>query len=279
MGFNIWSQPSNQVMATTHEHADIELNYLFAGKITYIHGGDLQTVKPHQLCAFWAGIPHQAIKVAPNTEGIWITVPLEHMLRWARLRLFTDALLSGQLLIEPFSSNWINESDPMRFTTWVTEFSSGMPEISELILSELKNRLVRMAHSLAHQAADKSKMKHAESDAPFCRILEYLGKHYKEPLSLKVVANALHLHEKSVPRIFKTYCSMTVWEYISKLRVADAQRQLINTNLKTIEIANACGFQTSSAFYQAFRKYSGDLTPSQFRKSIPLGKNMIENGN
>ena len=66
-------------------------------------------------------------------------------------------------------------------------------------------------------------------------------------------------------KIFKEHTGMTVWTYINTQRVSLAQKMLENSNNTIIDIAIACGFNTTANFNKVFKKYTG-MTPTEYRE-------------
>jgi len=65
--------------------------------------------------------------------------------------------------------------------------------------------------------------------------------------------------------VFKKYNGISPWDYITIKRVENAVKMIQNTNLTKLEIAEKCGFSSSSNFYKMFVKITGkkptDFTP------------------
>lgn len=66
--------------------------------------------------------------------------------------------------------------------------------------------------------------------------------------------------------IFKEQFGATPGEYADRLRMNEARRQLLESDTPIIEIAYTLGFESLSAFYSFFGKYT-DKTPGEFRRS------------
>lgn len=67
-------------------------------------------------------------------------------------------------------------------------------------------------------------------------------------------------------RIFKQYTGMKISEYINKLRIEDAVKQLTASNKKIIDIALSTGFESLATFNRVFKTLTGK-TPSHYRES------------
>lgn len=96
-------------------------------------------------------------------------------------------------------------------------------------------------------------------------ILEFLAANYREALTVGDIAKAARLHPKYLLALFRGACRMTLWEYVVRLRLAHAQRLLLTTDRTVADIAFDAGFNSLSAFYEAFRKYVPAGTPAAFR--------------
>ena len=57
--------------------------------------------------------------------------------------------------------------------------------------------------------------------------------------------------------VFKKYNGITPWEYITIKRVEMAINLLKTSDMSKLEIAERCGFSSSSNFYKAFLKITG----------------------
>lgn len=75
----------------------------------------------------------------------------------------------------------------------------------------------------------------------------------------------LGLSPRRVVDVFKAEYGMTPKAYSDSLRLNEAQRLLLDTDAKVIDIAYHLGFGSLSAFYHFFKKETGK-TPGEYRK-------------
>ena len=78
------------------------------------------------------------------------------------------------------------------------------------------------------------------------------------------LAKQCGISARHLARIFKQTTGKTLTEYITEIRINKAKIKLLANQQKIKEIAYECGFQSPSAFAQAFKKAT-DYTPRQFR--------------
>ncbi|MHC4551347.1 MAG: helix-turn-helix transcriptional regulator [Planctomycetota bacterium] len=94
--------------------------------------------------------------------------------------------------------------------------------------------------------------------------------HYFCRFSFQVFGRQKRFLEEEILVRFVHYCkritSMTALEYLSQCRVNKA-RELLNEkpDMNVLDIAMACGFESSQYFATVFKKKTGQ-TPSQYRQ-------------
>jgi AraC family transcriptional regulator len=85
--------------------------------------------------------------------------------------------------------------------------------------------------------------------------------------SLSGLARAVGVHPVTLARAFRRAFGYTVGEYVRKLRVERAARQLADSDLPLAEIALGAGFSDQSHFSNLFRRHTG-LSPFKFRRVV-----------
>jgi AraC-like DNA-binding protein len=63
---------------------------------------------------------------------------------------------------------------------------------------------------------------------------------------------------------------MSFYHYVNRWRVEEAKRLLLTTDANVLNIAHDVGFNSRSAFYNAFRTVTGE-SPVTFRKRADVG--------
>lgn len=88
-------------------------------------------------------------------------------------------------------------------------------------------------------------------------------------LTLKILAGELGTNATSLSHYFNQQLGVRFSDYLTALRLDEAEALLKNTDIKVIEISELVGFQTSSTFYQTFNARNR-MPPSQWRKKMKL---------
>lgn len=259
--FGVW-RPIHPPMPVAHTHSEIELNFICTGRVTYLHGGVRRTVEPGRLALFWAGIPHQTIAHGVTGEGVWVFVPLVWLLQWKLPRDLAGRLLAGE---------FFEFATPMEMPErWLADFQSDDPECRSVLLLELQTTLARLALSLpkdAPQAVNSAESNLGEGgDEHIPRVTAFVATHYQEEnLSIESIAHTVKLHPNYLMQLFHRRCHMSLWEYVSRLRVSHAQRLLVTTNLRVLDVALESGFGSLAPFYRSFAHHTG-TNPLAFRR-------------
>ncbi len=94
--------------------------------------------------------------------------------------------------------------------------------------------------------------------------LNYMERHYSEPMRLQDVAGSCQMGIYEFSRTFKRAFGLTFRDYLCQYRLERALDLLINPRVSVTEVACAVGLPNVSHFTRTFRRHLG-VTPSQFR--------------
>lgn len=96
-------------------------------------------------------------------------------------------------------------------------------------------------------------------------VFEYVKINFKQDISLIEIAKIANLTPTSFCRMFKSKTQKHFVEYLNEIRVSNACKFLIETDMGMSEIAYECGYKTASNFNKLFKKLTG-TTPKEYRK-------------
>ena len=96
-------------------------------------------------------------------------------------------------------------------------------------------------------------------------VLEYIDKHYSEPLTLPELSKILSINEYYFCRLFKKMVNTSFVQYLNFVRVCKAEKMLLSTDKSISEISYETGFSSVSYFNRTFKKYKFS-TPGNYRK-------------
>ncbi|MBR2459667.1 MAG: AraC family transcriptional regulator [Clostridia bacterium] len=111
------------------------------------------------------------------------------------------------------------------------------------------------------------------------RILAYLGAHYREPLSLEDLANAMGVSRFHLSHMFATKFGIGFKEYLNNLRIECAKGLLRSTDLPISEVYTLSGFENQRTFNRVFNESTG-ISPRDYRygksENIKKGKGKLK---
>ncbi|MDR2900401.1 MAG: response regulator [Treponema sp.] len=98
---------------------------------------------------------------------------------------------------------------------------------------------------------------------PLMNAMEYVHEHYAEPIQLSSAAEAAKVSSTYLSRLFSEYIQCTFIDYVTALRIEEAEKLIREARMNIKEVAFAVGFQDANYFSKIFRKITG-LPPSLY---------------
>jgi AraC family transcriptional regulator len=96
------------------------------------------------------------------------------------------------------------------------------------------------------------------------RVMELLNEEFRSNLKVQEIANEVGVHPFHLSRVFRNVQRQTIGEYVQKLRVDYACKQLAQPDSDLASVALASGFADQSHFTRVFKNVTG-MTPGAFR--------------
>lgn len=139
------------------------------------------------------------------------------------------------------------------------------PDIDDLSLQHLHN--YSSLSALYQYVTDKIRSGRIGSDREtesIERAKAYCRDHYADSCSLEEIAAAVYLSPSYLSRLFKTRCGISIWNYLTEIRVEKSKKLLANSEAKVSQVGEMVGYQNASHFGRVFRSRTG-LSPRAYR--------------
>ncbi|QQO10823.1 helix-turn-helix transcriptional regulator [Breznakiella homolactica] len=245
-----------------HFHLSWELMYIVSGTRTFFYANRTVTLKGGDFICIGPGILHRAlhkyneecdiINVYFDNTGTNLFAALRPVLEdWSRRDLplisvpeFDRDRITGTLV----SAAAEIEGQPAHF----------VPMVSAILTNTLVE-LFRLSPAASPLKAA------GEKNREITRIIDYVNRNFRTPLSLKILSREFLFSESYISRIFTWYTHYTFIEYLNALRVREACRLLSEGSRQVSDIAEECGFGSITQFGRCFRKITGQA-PLAYRK-------------
>jgi AraC-like DNA-binding protein len=175
---------------------------------------------------------------------------------------FVRRLLDGKMIVAD-SPNLA--ADTFFFHRWLGDLRQEDPLRWNVTKGEIAMRLHRLA--LDDTARGPAKDDHPEPHDDSVKMVRFVAEHFHEPLTIADIADAAGISADRAGRIFRRVWHMSPIAFVTRHRLAEAQRLLAITDAKIIDVALQSGFGSVSQFYAEFQKAFGQ-TPRHYRQSF-----------
>jgi AraC-like DNA-binding protein len=96
--------------------------------------------------------------------------------------------------------------------------------------------------------------------------VQYIMDNFHQDIPIELLAGVAYLSISALERRFKKYLAKTPKQFIRQIRLENARRLLVETNLQIAEVAYQSGFSGHSYFSRHF-KLMFDVLPSELRQT------------
>jgi len=250
-----------------HQHEEIQLSYIIAGKGTFIVGDTIRDFQSDDVLLFGSNVPH-VLKSDPenNQDSYMISVFFtrdsfgEHFFNLPKLkdakRLFNDASLGikfqeHQTVLKPLFQAILHQKSLKRFAAFFEILS---------ILAESKYKTVSSFMNTKNYTDVEGKRMSA--------VFEFVMNHFDQKILLEEIATIASMTPNAFCKYFKQRTNKTFFKFLTEVRIENACTFLSNQQQIAIaNIAHDCGFFNISNFNRKFKEIKG-VTPTEFRKKV-----------
>lgn len=133
----------------------------------------------------------------------------------------------------------------------------------------LADATLRLALALVnrerHEAASLTARVAADRREQIRPVLAYVDRNCRDSITLEDVAELVHVSPSRVRHVFKDVTGVSFKEYVTSVRVAEAKRLLLSTDLSVAEIARRVSYTNLHQFYKVFYR-SCAMSPGEYRR-------------
>ncbi|MEO8206021.1 MAG: helix-turn-helix domain-containing protein, partial [Chthoniobacterales bacterium] len=251
IGFHSGFHPP-ELMAHTHQHQEIEINFSPSGALTYMTGKGLVRVPKKHFAIFWAAAPHQVMAIESNKPFYWFTIPFAWMLQWKLPEAFMESLLQGLF--------FLGDEGPMDETAciqWRADIASGDKNNLHAAQLEVEAKIRRLVSRLPASFQPGTTSDLTRAPIAVQKMAEVIVREYVNPLTIAEIVRPTGLHPHYAMNLFRAICGVSILDYLTQHRLFHATRLLATTDMKILEVAFESGFGSQSRFYETFTRING----------------------
>lgn len=262
----------------THKHPSVELLYVTDGTV------EIEFVDASGQDQILFVYPHEFIIIAPNIEhALRTAVDNTCILELEAMHAKNNMSLFDYLASVPLLHNCKHFNNILSSTTTVSKLTDNvgleqlLRQIIELLDSHFKNgrddmfeidftvMFYRLLSEICHC---KILPEQSMNNLHINHIITFVRNNYEKDLSVKRIADALHLSVSYLQTLFKREMNTNIIAYINSVRLEHATTLMQNKALDLKEIATLCGFKTYRNFYNNFVKQN-KITPTEWLEHDP----------
>jgi AraC-like DNA-binding protein len=131
-------------------------------------------------------------------------------------------------------------------------------------LQELEQYLIRFVRQCV---ADFILLKQKQHTETIDKTKSFIRAHYHKDISVKDISDHVFLSPNYLSAVFKSETGITIFDYITQVRLESALDLLRNPEMKIQDISQAVGYNNVQSFIRFFKKEQ-KMTPLEFRRSI-----------
>ncbi len=148
------------------------------------------------------------------------------------------------------------------------EWEERKPLFELMIKSKLLTLVTHLLReSPAREKADPEAQAHRTRNvARLQAILDFIRDNFRAEIRLDDIARRFSMNPSYFSDYFRHHLGITFRQHLLQTRIEEATRLLGEGRLGSTEIAYRSGFNSTAAFYRAFRKATG-ASPGDYRKS------------
>lgn len=239
-------------MTNTHYHNHYEIYYLVKGEVRYFIDSMIFDMKCGDMVLIPPGVIHKTAYVANDS--------IERL-----LLIFTNEFLSVDTdneIFKCFDTYCVkNAASFKNLLNFIENENKNGDEFSdEIVKSYIKTLLIRLTRLTKSKEFIKNK------SSEFMHVANYIDENFSDEINLDTLCSKFSISKSHLSRQFKASTGFGINEYISLVRIKNAEKLLLTTDYSITKIAELCGFNDSSYFSAVFKKLKG-ISPLKLRNN------------
>ena len=253
-----------------HWHEYFEIALCLEGSGRFMFGRREQRIEPGDLFLVDNSQPHVALSDAGGSLRLLLVLFRPELIAAPGCRAFDSGYLAPFRSADERSLERIPRNMPL-----ATELAGILHELAgiaarhdpddrHLLDANLRRALGVLVRHCPAGTADPGLTDSARREQ-IRPVLSYVEAHCRERVTLDEVAEVVHLSPSRVRHVFRDVSGVGFKEYATRVRLAEAKRLLLATDLSVAEVAQTVGYTNVHQFYTVFHRYF-ELSPAEYRR-------------
>ena len=256
------------IMQEDHFHSFYELFYLVSGRCRVFLNHTIYHMEPGGMILIEPlALHHTIYGLVQESERIAVSFQTRYM---DRMEAQTGGVRRTGLSANPFCAV---EPGRRAYVENLFQKISAEAQNRDEFTDMLRQNYLFELLAFCGRSGRESRQPHLEDvteaaaqETAIQEAARYIFHHFREPLTLELVADRVHMTPSYFSRRFKKLTGFGYKEYLNYVRLKEASRMLLETDLPVMDVAQLCGFADGNYFGDVFKKEKG-ISPRLYRKN------------
>ena len=248
---NVWIEAVNflginNIAKDFHSHSFYEVHFVLSGSITYFLDDKQIKIEEGNAIFIPANKVHKFFSSSEDVFKIAIAFLVDsNFLSETKIFEFNEEI------IKIFNKIFVLCQENNIFTNHII----GL-KITEILYSLFESFSIHLPKSTE-----------VKQDSRFLAAKSFIENNFQTKITTSQVANECCLSPKQMNRIFIKETGKNISNYINLVKIKNAKKLLLESDLSIKEICFVLGFENEGSFISFFKKHCG-VTPGAFRKNV-----------
>ena len=232
---------------------DYQLLYMVSGHADYFLDGEWQTVGEGKIVLYRPRVP--------QFYRTYSQVPM--LCRWVHFSgteaasLLEECGMGQEYLFSP----GLCPAAEALLKSMVVEILHREPMYRIVVESQFRQAMALFGRQMAQRKGSVA----SSSRQRILSIVEYMNRHYFEPLQTEELAERCGLSKYHFIHLFRMCMGMTPYSYLIRIRMERAETLLQTGDMTVQEVAFVCGYNDPLYFSRAFSRHFG-VSPTDYKQ-------------
>lgn len=232
---------------------DYQLLYMVSGHADYFLDGEWQTVGEGKIVLYRPQVP--------QFYRTYSQVPM--LCRWVHFSgteaasLLEECGMGQEYLFSP----GLCPAAEALLKSMVVEILHREPMYRIVVESQFRQAMALFGRQMAQRKGSVA----SSSRQRILSIVEYMNRHYFEPLQTEELAARCGLSKYHFIHLFRMCMGMTPYSYLIRIRMERAETLLQTGDMTVQEVAFVCGYNDPLYFSRAFSRHFG-VSPTDYKQ-------------
>ncbi len=250
-----------------HYHPEIELIFLYKGSGKRQIGSNISYFTDGDLILIGSDLPHCGMTNENTKNDYEVVIQFSIDFLGSQFWKAPEMTRISSLLEKAKSGIVYGEEVKKAMKSKIDALTEASSLNKLMILVEILDELSQTQDYKILNASKYYLQTQKEDNDRISTIFNYVKDHFKEPITLEIVAELSNMTVPSFCRYFKKITNKTFTQFVNEYRITHSLKLLAEQPMSITEVCFDSGFNNFSYFNKTFKEHT-QKSPSQYRKEF-----------